>query len=449
MLWRMSLPQLANEYNFAGDRAALLDRLSNPAHSNDEAGLRRMAQTATLFIHRIARGFPEVVVSRATDLQSRVTRPTVVMRWNDEPRSKKRVLLISHFDVVPFDDGPVGLREIRRDGMNFLRGRGTIDNGGNDLVLAGALRQLRQLTGSIGNVTVVLSGDEELTSPTSRWTIRNEATHADLVLGFEGAGPNHEWVHARLGASDCRVTFFGSSTHSVQPSPNSADVASRFTTRMRDVITERTGAVDEHGLPAFFSKTGGLGSSSMAANMSPESTVVAFTVRAREASPAELRALVENVVKEAVDDENRRYPGSTTPVSAKLQMRQTPHMPFSKNNAASPAAAWAHQELGLTSARGVGRVGGADIAFATQTSRTGYGVCGLGALSDPDPRNGPHTTTEAMRTDQLGHRMAVAALLIAAGQGRSRFDDIEIPPNLLPRVSRHVDMSRFLEMHPD
>jgi acetylornithine deacetylase/succinyl-diaminopimelate desuccinylase-like protein len=406
-------------------------RLERVAHSGDADGLRFNASRAASYIAHLAGGLPQVTTHFEYDESDCVTRPTVVMNWNEGASDDPRVLQIGHIDVVPFDDGPFGLSEFHSgvSDRRYLVGRGTIDNAGNDLVIGGSLGMLRKATGSVGNVTVVLSGDEELASPTSRQFIISAAREAEVVLGYEGAGPNGEWVDARLGAAACSVMFRGASTHSVYPSPNTASTAANFVERLERKVLEMQGKPDQRGLPQTLLKVGAIRSSSHVTNMSPSTTEVIFSLRQRELNLRSVDSLVREIAAASVLDQNSRY-AQGTPVVADAHIRATPSWSVSESNRASGVAHWAHSRVGNHQARAVGRFGGSDTAFAVPASKTALAVDGLGARSHPDKGFGPHTAQEAMCLADLGQQMFVSALLIASGQGRRSVADVRIPPTM-------------------
>lgn len=124
------------------------------------------------------------------------------LRWRlgDGP---SRVLLVGHHDTV----WPVGSLETHpctvEDGPDggVLRGPGCLD------MKAGLALALHAAAGREG-VTVLVTGDEEVGSPTSRELVEEEARAADAVLVLEASAPGGALKTERKGVSlyDVRVT---------------------------------------------------------------------------------------------------------------------------------------------------------------------------------------------------------------------------------------------------
>lgn len=417
-------------------------RLQLPAWTSDTHGLWSNARIAASYITSLAGGAPQVSFPPHLDPVDGEVRETVVICWNEGPETGPRILQIGHYDVVPNPEGPFGLSTFHsmQHDRRYLVGRGTIDNAGNDLIIGGSLGMLRKLTGTVGNVTVVLSPDEELASPTGRHAVLEQASSAQLILGYEGAGPDGEWVDERLGIANVVVTFSGSATHSNNPAPNAAAAAARFATAIDDAIARRPIDHNERGLPSYLYKLGGLQTNTFVANSSPDTAKVAFTVRSRDAAPGEIEGLVNRVANAVVAYESGHYGKDSPPVTFDFSVRSFPAWQASPHNRASGVTGWAHRMLGSHRARPVSRFGGSDTALAATVSPTGYAVDGLGARSHPDARFGPHTVREAMSLDNLGQQMAVSALLIASGQGRRQLGGVRIGAGMnlsdVPAVAR-------------
>jgi glutamate carboxypeptidase len=128
-----------------------------------------------------------------------------------------RILLVGHTDTV-FDPGTVAARPFRLEGGRAL-GPGVSDMKGGLLLGFFAIEVLQE-TGfdGFGSITYVCNPDEEIGSPWSRETIREEAGRADVGFVLEGARENGDVVSARKGVSDYRIEVVGRAAHAgVEP----------------------------------------------------------------------------------------------------------------------------------------------------------------------------------------------------------------------------------------
>ena len=135
-----------------------------------------------------------------------------------------RVLLIGHMDTV-FSEGTVAKRPFRIDD-GIARGAGVSDMKAGLLAGLRALAALRELGRSAGGgaglpferLTFVANPDEEIGSPSSTPHIREIAATADACFVLECARENGDFVSARKGIADIRLTINGRAAHAgVEP----------------------------------------------------------------------------------------------------------------------------------------------------------------------------------------------------------------------------------------
>ncbi len=131
-------------------------------------------------------------------------RPHLRWRWGDGPT---RVLLLGHHDTV----WPIGTLARRPYDVTagVLRGPGCFDM---KTGLAMAFRALECLEDREG-VTLLVTADEELGSPTSRGLIEECAAGAEAVLVLEAAAEDGALKVARKGVSLFRVHLEGRAAH--------------------------------------------------------------------------------------------------------------------------------------------------------------------------------------------------------------------------------------------
>ncbi|MCL3820048.1 M20 family metallopeptidase [Aeromicrobium wangtongii] len=115
-----------------------------------------------------------------------------------------RVLLVGHHDTV-WATGSLATRPCTVEG-GVLRGPGCFD-------MKAGLAMAFQAAAGLDGVTVLVTGDEELGSPSSRAMIEDEARIASAALVLEGAGPGGALKSARKGVSLYDVVVRGRAAH--------------------------------------------------------------------------------------------------------------------------------------------------------------------------------------------------------------------------------------------
>jgi glutamate carboxypeptidase len=132
------------------------------------------------------------------------------------------VLLIGHMDTV-FSDGTVAERPFRFEDR-IAMGPGVSDMKGGLLGGLYALAALRELGGGsiaglpFGRIVFIANPDEEIGSPTSTPHIRAAAAESDACLVLECARASGDFVSARKGIADLRLTIHGRAAHAgVEP----------------------------------------------------------------------------------------------------------------------------------------------------------------------------------------------------------------------------------------
>ncbi|MFL4953109.1 M20 family metallopeptidase [Streptomyces sp. MMS24-I31] len=134
-------------------------------------------------------------------------------RFGDTPR----VLLLGHHDTVWPIGSLAGHPFEARDGV--LRGPGCFDMKAGLAMAFHALAALRSADGpndldGLSGVTLLITGDEEPGSPTSRELIEDEARPCAAALVLEAAGPGGALKTERKGVSRYEVLVRGRAAHS-------------------------------------------------------------------------------------------------------------------------------------------------------------------------------------------------------------------------------------------
>lgn len=169
--------------------------------SNDHLAVARSADAVTaLLAERLGARAEQIVLGGCTH---------VLARWGAETR----LLLLGHHDTV----WPLGtlarIPAAVTDGV--LRGPGAVDMKGGLAVAIHALGLLRERGGdaALDGVALLITGDEELGSPSSRALIEQTAAGALATLVLEAGGDAGELKVERKGVSLYRVEAEGRAAH--------------------------------------------------------------------------------------------------------------------------------------------------------------------------------------------------------------------------------------------
>ena len=127
------------------------------------------------------------------------------LRWRFGPATK--VLVLGHHDTV-WPLGSLATHPFQVD-AGILRGPGCFDMLGGVVMAMHAIADLPDRDG----VTLLITGDEEIGSPTSRSLIEDEARTSSAVLVLEASGPGGALKTARKGVSYYEVSVIGRAAH--------------------------------------------------------------------------------------------------------------------------------------------------------------------------------------------------------------------------------------------
>ena len=122
-----------------------------------------------------------------------------------------RIVILAHHDTV----WPIGTLATHpwsiRNGV--IRGPGTVDMKAGLVQAIHALAVLIERGIAVDGICLLVTGDEEIGSPTSRALIEDEARYAAACLVLEGAGPNGSLKTGRKGTSAYRIEITGRAAH--------------------------------------------------------------------------------------------------------------------------------------------------------------------------------------------------------------------------------------------
>ena len=132
------------------------------------------------------------------------------LRWRLGDGDRPRVLLLCHQDTV----WPIGSLTTHPFSVNdgVLRGPGSFDMKTGVVMVMHALAAL-DAAGRGLPVTVLVTGDEEVGSPSSRWLIEDEARRSTAALVLEASGDGGAIKTSRKGVAFYRLTIHGRAAH--------------------------------------------------------------------------------------------------------------------------------------------------------------------------------------------------------------------------------------------
>lgn len=127
------------------------------------------------------------------------------------------ILLLGHSDTV-WDIGTLGgtvpWREFRTEsGAEAIAGPGVFDMKSGLVIMETALARLRAAGRPHPSITVLITCDEEIGSPTSTALVAEEAARADAVVGFESPHPDGALKVGRKGSTRLRLSVTGREAH--------------------------------------------------------------------------------------------------------------------------------------------------------------------------------------------------------------------------------------------
>lgn len=206
----------------AREKQPLLDSLSQlvgiESGSRDLDGLDRIAELIAGRLRALG-GTVELIepgsaaspqVYRMEDTPERIGK---VVKATFKGTGTRRIMLIAHMDTV-YQRGMLASQPFRVDGDKAY-GLGIADDKQGIAVILHALAMLRQLDfREYGTLTVLINGDEEISSPGSRALITQLGAEHDAVLSHEGASITEDKLSlATAGIGAVALTVRGKASH--------------------------------------------------------------------------------------------------------------------------------------------------------------------------------------------------------------------------------------------
>jgi glutamate carboxypeptidase len=326
----------------------------------------------------------ESVGGRAEYIEAERFGDHLVARFEGE--SRQRVLLLGHTDTV-FSAGEAARRPFRIE-RGVATGPGVFDMKAGIALMLAALRALRTLRPLPKSVTVLLTSDEELGSPSSRDLIQAEALQASAVLVLEPSLPGGALKTARKGVGRFTIKAIGRAAHAgIDPENgiNAVEEIAGQVLRLQRMSDRSRGTTVTVGMIQGGTRP----------NVVPAEAAVELDVRVGDAEEAER-------ITRAIRDLQPSLSGARLEIRGGINrppMERTPDTVRLFTLARSVA-----QELNMDLTEG--STGGA--SDGNLTSALGVPTLdGLGAIG-----TGAHSLTESVETTSLASRAALIAGLI-------------------------------------
>jgi glutamate carboxypeptidase len=285
----------------------------------------------------------------------------------------KKILLLAHMDTV-YPRGTIAKQPFRI-ADDLVWGLGIADDRHGIAVILHTLSILRALGfRDYGTLTVLVNGDEEVSSPASRFVITRLGKEHDAVLSFEGAGsPTADQIRlATSGIGAATITVRGQASHAgsaPERGVNALYELSHQILQARDLSDPTVGRQVNWTL----SRAG------VVRNMIPPEATAQADIRVDRV--ADLDG-IEQTLRERI--KNKLLPDSKVEVT--FERRRPPLQATDASRALAAHAGKVYEEIGLKlSVRDRPTGGGTDAAFAALETKApvleGFGLRGFGSHS--------------------------------------------------------------------
>ena len=371
----------------------LRDLVSIESGSKDVEGLEKIAALIAERLRALG-GAVEIVppsdIYRMEDTPAK-TGAMVKAEWKGT--GTKKILLIAHMDTV-YLRGMLKDQPFRVDGDRAF-GLGIADDKQGVALILHTVAMLNKLAfHDYGTLTVLINGDEEISSPGSRSTISRVASTQDAVLSFEGGGRDGGVRLATSGIGSAYLTVEGRASHA---GANPEGGVNALYELAHQVLQLRDLSQNDKGLKLNWTVAqAGTNRNVIPARATAQADARALRVADFEQLQAKLQERVRNQLvpdaKVQLTFEVRRPPLEATPASRAL--------------AAHSKAIY--DELGMTmTIADVATGGGTDAAFAALQAKgavvEGFGLTGFGAHSN---------NAEYVRLDSIVPRLYLTTRLV-------------------------------------
>ncbi|MFY3331642.1 M20/M25/M40 family metallo-hydrolase [Achromobacter xylosoxidans] len=314
-----------------------------------------------------------------------IIQPADIFRLDDTPErvgpmvhaefkgsGQKKIMLIAHMDTV-YRNGMLKDQPFRIDGDRAY-GLGIADDKHGVATILHTLALLQKLDfKDYGTLTVLINGDEEISSPGARATITRLGADQDAVFSFEGGGAEGRLTLATSGIGAAYLTVQGKTSHAGARPEGGVNALTELS---HQILQLKDLSKPEEGLKLNWT----VAQASTNRNVIPGQATAQADARALKVADFDAleRTLQERIQKKLLPEAK---------VSVKFEVRRPPLEATPASRALANHGVAIYQELGLPM-KVIDRAsgGGTDAAFAALKARgpviEGMGLSGFGAHSN-------------------------------------------------------------------
>ncbi|MFY4236900.1 M20/M25/M40 family metallo-hydrolase [Achromobacter xylosoxidans] len=314
-----------------------------------------------------------------------IIQPADIFRLDDTPErvgpmvhaefkgsGQKKIMLIAHMDTV-YRNGMLKDQPFRIDGDRAY-GLGIADDKHGVATILHTLALLQKLGfKDYGTLTVLINGDEEISSPGARATITRLGADQDAVFSFEGGGAEARLTLATSGIGAAYLTVQGKTSHAGARPEGGVNALTELS---HQILQLKDLSKPEEGLKLNWT----VAQAGTNRNVIPGQATAQADARALKVADFDAleRTLQERIQKKLLPEAK---------VSLKFEVRRPPLEATSASRALANHGVAIYQELGLPM-KVIDRAsgGGTDAAFAALKARgpviEGMGLSGFGTHSN-------------------------------------------------------------------
>ncbi|WP_054518893.1 glutamate carboxypeptidase, partial [Achromobacter ruhlandii] len=340
-------------------KQAMLDTMRDLVNiesgSRDVEGVERIA---ALIGERLKALGGKVEILQATDISRLDDTPERVgpmVHAEFKGSGQKKIMLIAHMDTV-YRNGMLKDQPFRIDGDRAY-GLGIADDKHGVALILHTVALLQKLDfKDYGTLTVLINGDEEISSPGARATITRLGAEQDAVFSFEGGGAEGRLTLATSGIGAAYLTVQGKTSHAGARPEGGVNALTELS---HQILQLKDLSKPEEGLKLNWT----VAQAGTNRNVIPGQATAQADARALKVSDFDAleRTLQERIQKKLLPEAK---------VSVKFEVRRPPLEATPASRALANHGVAIYQELGLPM-KVVDRAsgGGTDAAFAALKAR--------------------------------------------------------------------------------
>lgn len=353
----------------------LKDLVSIESGSRDVEGLQRISDLIADRLRALGGEVELIQSAEVYRMQDTPEKPGRIVRATFRGTGTKKIMLIAHMDTV-YLRGMLAKQPFRVDGDRAY-GLGIADDKQGVAVILHTVAILQALKfRDYGTLTVLINGDEEISSPASRALLTRLGAEHDATLSFEGSRIESDKIAlATAGIASVNLKVIGKASHAgsaPQLGINALYELAHQMLQMRDLSDPATGLKMNWTVAK-----GGTNRNVIPA----EAEAVADVRVLRVADYDRIEAAVNERVKKQLLPEAK--------VQLTFERRRPPLEASPASQALARHAQGVYKELGMDLvADAVAEGGGTDAAFAALQTKNAvverFGLRGFGAHSNSD-----------------------------------------------------------------